>query len=137
MIDSGLVFHHMGLAVKHAGSADPFLRSQGYEAGKLIYDPEQNVNLMLYTSMSGLPSVELVMPREGGGPLDSIFKRANEMIYHTCYETKNLALSLDRLEQLNLRVITVSEPKPAVLFGGKKVSFYMIPDFGLIEMLEV
>jgi methylmalonyl-CoA/ethylmalonyl-CoA epimerase len=127
----------MGLAVKNVSSADIFLRAQGYVASELIYDPEQNVNLTLYTSPYGSPAVELVIPGEGDGPLTAIFKRANEMIYHTCYETRNLAESLRKLEALGLRVITISEPKPAILFRGKNVSFYRISDLGLIELLEV
>jgi hypothetical protein len=31
----------------------------------------------------------------------------------------------------------LSPPQPAVLFGGRKVSFYSVAGFGVIEILEL
>jgi hypothetical protein len=35
-----------------------------------------------------------------------------------------------------LRLFTISSPKEAILFGGKRVSFYEIADVGLIEIID-
>ena len=135
MSDISLIFHHLGLAVENDKQAIIFLRGMGYETGEIIYDPEQNVHLRFCTA-PGLPSFELIMPGIGNGPLTPIFKRHNELIYHPCYQVEDLGASLKSIEDAGLRVLTISQPKPSILFGGRRVSFYRIFGFGMIELLE-
>ena len=135
MNEFGLTFHHMGLALKKEEDALKFLNGLGYDEGARVYDPEQKVNLRLCTA-EGKPSVELVTKGDEESPLDNILKKFNELIYHTCYETTDLEKTLAAIEAVGLRVLPVSAPKPAILFGGRHVSFYTIMGFGLIEILE-
>jgi methylmalonyl-CoA/ethylmalonyl-CoA epimerase len=58
------------------------------------------------------------------------------LIYHSCFETADLTATLSAWEEKGLRAVCISEPKPAVLFNGRKVSFYMVNGAGLIELLE-
>lgn len=132
----GLTFHHMGLALKKEDDALKFLKGLGYDEGHSVYDPEQKVNLRLCTAAQK-PSIELVTKvADEEGPLENILKKYNELIYHTCYETKNLQQSLKVIEETGLRVLPISPPTPAILFEGRKVSFYTVMGFGLIEILE-
>ena len=131
----GLTFHHMGLALKKEGEALKFLRCLGYDEGTHLYDPEQKVNLRLCTA-NNMPSIELVTAGNEPSPLDNILKKYSELIYHTCYETKDLDASLKAIEDADLRILPVSSRKPAILFGGRHVSFHTIIGFGLIEILE-
>lgn len=131
----GLTFHHMGLALKKEDEALKFLEGLGYDTGTKTYDPEQKVHLRLCTA-TDKPAVELITKAEEGGPLENILKKYNELIYHTCYETENLEKSLESLESAGLRILPVSPPTPAILFSGRKVSFYNVVGFGLIEILE-
>ena len=132
----GLTFHHMGLAVKKKDTALIYTNGLGYRAGDEIYDPEQDAHLLLCTQ-DGWPSIEIVTPgKNKDGPLEPIFKRYNELIYHTCYETEDLNKTLQSWEEQGLRILPVSDPKPAILFGRRKVSFYTIMGFGLVEILE-
>lgn len=135
MENFGLTFHHIGLALKREDDALKFLDGLGYTQGVQVYDPQQKVYLRLCTA-DGKPSVELVTAGEEDGPLTPILKRYNELVYHTCYETQDLEKSLAAIESTGLRVVPVSPPTPAILFGGRKVSFYTIMGFGLIEILE-
>lgn len=135
MDDFGLTFHHMGLALKKEDEALKFLNGLGYTQGEKMYDPKQKVYLQI-CSKEGKPAIELVTAGEEEGPLSSILKRYNQLVYHTCYETQDLDKSLKAIEKKGLRIIPVSPPTPAVLFGGRKVSFYTIMGFGLIEILE-
>ena len=133
---SGLTFHHYGLALRKDKDAIGFLKPLGYLIGDLVFDPLQNVNLRLCTHAS-MPAVEIVMPdAQGDSPITPILQRQSEMIYHICYETRDLAKTLQELDAAGLRCLCVSEPKPAILFGGRRVSFYQIVGFGLIELLE-
>ena len=131
----GLNFHHLGLALQDDARAVVFLRGLGYKIGETVFDPEQNVQLRFCKS-ADKPAVELILPGNGEGPLTPVLKRYNEIIYHSCYETSELGQSLDAMQATGLRIMHVSPPKPAVLFGGRKVSFYKVMGFGLIEILE-
>jgi methylmalonyl-CoA/ethylmalonyl-CoA epimerase len=131
----GFKFHHFGLAVKRDKAACRFLESLGYTLGEKIYDPEQDVNLRLCVA-DKQPAVELVTPGNGEGPLTPILKRQSEAIYHICYEVSEAGTSIDALNAAGHRVIQVVEPKPAILFEGRLVSFYQVLGFGLIELLE-
>ena len=131
-----LNFHHMGLAVKNDREALLMLEALGYKIGERIHDLQQNVDVRLCTSPVQ-PSVEIVQPGdEGKSPVDSILSKYNELIYHTCYETPDLAATLADIEKSGLRCMTLSERKPAALFGGRHVSFYKIFGWGIIELLE-
>ena len=136
MQEFALRFHHLGLASNHLEQTTRFLMGLHYEVGTQVYDPLQNVRLCL-CSHSSMPTVEVVAPAEGAGPLDSILATAGESVYHLCYETENLTSSLEALKKAGQRVICVSPPKAAILFDEREVSFYMVRGFGLIEILEI
>ena len=131
----GLSFHHLGLALKSDVQATAFLEGIGYQISEKIYDPDQNVHLRFCKSRHG-PAIEIVLPGIGDGPLTPLLKRYDELVYHTCYETDNLRSSIDAIEASGLRVLTLSKPNPAILFGSRRVSFFKIMGFGIIEILE-
>jgi len=85
-----------------------------------------------------MPVVEVICPGQGSGPLNALLTRSSQgLVYHVGYRTSDLAASLSALEaQPGLRIICVSPPKPAVLFNGEPVSFYMIAGIGMIEVIE-
>src|ERR1700682_6242867 len=131
-----LKFNHIGLAVRHDKDALIMMESLGYSIGDPISDPLQHVYVRLCTAPER-PSVEFVQPGdEGKSPVDSIISKYNELMYHTCYETPDLTKTLEYIEQAGLRCMAQSDRKPAVLFGGRHVSFYKIVGWGMIELLE-
>lgn len=132
----GLTFHHFGLAVRDIPGALKVLDGLGYDCGEEVYDPLQEVRLLWCTHAS-MPAVELVAPTEQPGPIDNILQHATEAIYHLCYEASNIDAAVDAIKSGGIRVLPVVPPKPAVLFGGRRVGFYQLKGFGLIEILEV
>jgi hypothetical protein len=130
-----LKFHHLGLAVKQPGSAVNFLTGIGYKVGAVVRDELQNVNLIL-CAKRGMPAIEIIYPTEKPGPLVSILKSNVALIYHICYESGNRERCLRSLEAAGNRIVLLSPPQPAVLFGGRRVSFYVVAGFGVIEILE-
>lgn len=131
---SQLRFHHMGLAVRDDRAALAMVAALGLSCGPKIFDPIQNVHVRLCTS-DHHPAIEIVQPGEGKSPIDRIINRYNELIYHICYEVADRAAVLAAIEQSGLRMLTISDPKPAVLFGGREVSFHQVAGFGIIELL--
>jgi methylmalonyl-CoA/ethylmalonyl-CoA epimerase len=136
MTGFGLAFHHLGLAVSRPDEAVTFLTGLGYAIGERVFDPEQNINLALCRHPQ-MPAVEIISPGNGPGPIDKYVTRfASGIIYHACYEAADRVKSLAAIEAVKLRPICVLPPRPAVLFGGRAVSFYAVVGIGLIEMLE-
>ena len=131
-----LRFHHLGLAVKSPEPARSFLGTLGYVFGETVFDPLQNVYLTL-CEHSSMPAIEIICRGDGKGPLDRLLvKHPDGLIYHICYTTGNLERTLYSLSASGLRPYCVSPPKPAVLFGGKFVSFYQILGMGLVELID-
>jgi methylmalonyl-CoA/ethylmalonyl-CoA epimerase len=135
MVPGEVKFHHLGLALRNDTEALVYLSHLGYTAGEKLYDPQQNVYVRLCTAPL-LPAIEIVTPGEGKTPLDPILQRQPEAIYHTCYEVSDVAAYLENLEVGKIRAFCLSPPKPAILFGGRMVSFYRVIGFGIIELLQ-
>jgi hypothetical protein len=132
----GLTFHHFGLALREESAARTFLEGLGYRLGELIDDPEQNVRVAMCRG-AGLPALELVLPGNGAGPLDALLKRQDASLYHSCFTTRDADAALAAMERDGLQHAPVSPAKPAVLFGGRAVSFHYIGGFGLIELIHL
>jgi Glyoxalase/Bleomycin resistance protein/Dioxygenase superfamily len=131
---SGMAFHHFGLAVSAPEAAFLYLASLGYTEGNSVFDPLQRVNLAMRHHAS-MPDVEVIWPGDDPSPIDNLVKRTGSMIYHLCYTSPDPAAALSALEAAGLETAVVSPPTPAILFGGREVSFHEISGFGLIEIL--
>ena len=129
-------FAHLGLATTHPDKAKAWLESLGYKPGPPVFDPEQNVTLILCTGGQG-PDIEIVYSDDEDSPISVLIKRRGEGVYHLAYETDDLSRALSVIGKNNQRLIPVSPQKPAILFGNRKVSFYHVVGFGLVEFIEV
>jgi hypothetical protein len=133
----GLVFDHLGLAVKSPDAATRFLGDLGYEIGTSVFDPIQKVNLIMCRH-NAMPAVEIIFPGDDSGPVDRLLAQHREgLVYHMCFRTQDLDASLAAMaDDAGLRAFCVAPPEQAVLFGGQRVSFYVVDGVGLIELLE-
>jgi methylmalonyl-CoA/ethylmalonyl-CoA epimerase len=133
----GLEFHHLGLAVRRPDDAKLFLGGLGYTLGEPIYDPEQNANLILCRHHGRMPDIEIIYPAKGKSPVDKLINlRPDGLVYHLCYVTGDVETWLQRMEQADIRAVCMIPPVPAVLFAGRRVSFYNIVGVGLCEVIE-
>lgn len=128
--------HHFGLAASNPTKAEQLLGSLGYRCGPAIWDPLQKV-ILRWCEAPGTVPVEIVSPGGITGPLDRILADQPSSFYHLCYEIRvPMQDALDALGAGGARLITVLPPTPAVLFGGRRVSFHMARGFGLLELLH-
>lgn len=130
-------FHHFGLAARDPVPALAYLQSMGYSCVREVWDPLQEVHLR-WCEAENAPAVEIVTPPTGSdGPLASVLASQGTSFYHLCHEIRlPIAEVLDALEKAGRRVLTVREPMPSVLFGGRHVSFHVVRGFGLVEFLH-
>lgn len=128
-------FHHIAVAVKSFDKSIVYYKNLGYECSDIVIDEIQNVELV-YCKSKTFPNIELVKPINENSPVYHILQKNETLIYHQCYQTNDLEKALEYL-QSNNKLFCISKPKSAILFNNKNVSFYQIPNVGLIEILEV
>ena len=121
--------HHVGIVCKKIEKAvrDYKALYNVVEESEIVYDDLQKANLCLLKTDTGL-DVEFI----SGEQVQNLLK-ARINYYHLCYSVENLEAEIARFEENG--ALVVSEPKPAVLFGGKRVAFLMT-SAGLVEFVE-
>lgn len=121
--------HHIGIAcdnIKEA-IADFSKYHEVQDKSEIVYDPLQKASLcMLYTN-TGL-DVEFI----SGEQVNKLIKKGISY-YHLCYEVENLDDIIEKY--IVMGAMMISEPKPAILFGGRRVAFMYLP-YGLVEFVE-
>ncbi|HWB47777.1 MAG TPA: VOC family protein [Stellaceae bacterium] len=133
----GLRFHHLGLAVRRPRDATRFLTALGYDIPEPVFDPAQNVHLILCRHRGAMPDVEIIYPADSRSPADAWIKlHPDGLVYHMCYVAADIAAALTALEDNGMRAVCMAPPTPAVLFGGCPVAFYNIVGMGLCEIIE-
>lgn len=120
--------HHVGIACKKIEKAIVDYKKCFNVVGEtpIVYDELQKASLCLLKTDTGL-DVEFI----SGEQVASLGKGVS--YYHLCYTVENLEEAVSEFE--NKGAVVVSTPKPAVLFGGKRVAFLLVRS-GLIELLE-
>jgi methylmalonyl-CoA/ethylmalonyl-CoA epimerase len=132
MDESAYHFHHAGLACRNLEQEVQWFSMLGYrKEGSLFTDPLQGINGQFM--LLGSSRIELLESLPDSHVLDNWLARGSP-IYHFGFEVADLQRSLDALGALRAKV--VSDPKPAVAFGGRRVAFCMRPNRTLIELIE-
>ena len=99
----------------------------GAEAGETVYDPLQQAFLCLVKISDGTV-FEIVCSEQA-----KKIARSGFCVYHICMETVDFDGTMKKwlLSGYDL----IAAPKPAVLFGGRRVAFWRT-ETGLVELLE-
>lgn len=125
----GLKFHHIGIACQDVDRTAEFVKSNFVitsDTGS-VFDERQSATVRLFNE--GEPgAIELI----AGAPVTKILERRSTY-YHMCYCTPNIDETLRQAKASG--ALPVSEPKPAVLFGMRRIAFVYTP-LGLVEFLE-
>lgn len=125
----GLAFHHIGIACADIESTARYVR-EAYAVTSdsgTVHDPLQNADVRIFNE--GSPgAIELV-----SGPAVEKLVKAHVTYYHVCYQTRDLEASIAAAKAAG--AMLVSPPKPAVLFGGRRVAF-VFTEIGLVEFVE-
>lgn len=121
--------HHIGIAcsdIEEAladfGRFHPIVK-----CSEVVYDELQKAELCMVYTDTGL-DVEFI----AGEQVARLVKKGISY-YHLCYEVDDLDAVLS--ESVGKGAVIISEPKPAVLFDGRRVAFVYLP-YGLVEFVE-
>lgn len=93
----------------------------------VVYDPCQDATLAMLTLADGT-RIELV----AGPPVQTMLRKGIGY-YHLCFEVDDIESEIERL--VLQKAVLLSPPKPAVLFGGRKVAFLQA-SYGIVELLS-
>jgi len=127
-----LTFHHLGVACYEIQAELASWLALGYRPeAEPFADPAQGIRGLFLSG--GGPRIELLEALPGSSVLEP-WLRGGTKIYHHCYETYDLEGESRRLRGFGA---AVAKPAiPAAAFGGRRVSFLMLPAKYLIELLE-
>ncbi len=125
-------FHHIGIACRSFDVEQRKLEMLGYtRESEDFYDPLQRVYVRFLTG--GGPRLELVRGDGQQGPLSPWLKSGVKM-YHMAYEVAALDMAISNLGEGGAKLLV--PPVPAVAFAGRRISFLMLPNMLLVELIE-
>jgi len=128
--------HHLGVVVESISAvADEFAASMSaHWDGHIIHDPTQQVRVAFFSPVDPRnPVFELVEPASQISPVSRFLKK-RVGLHHICYEIDNLESGLE--EACRVGLVLVSDPTPAVAFGGRRIAWVISKSRLLMEFLE-
>lgn len=125
--------HHIGYLVKKLNKAQEAFEALGYTAeGAVVQDEIRKVNI-LFLEKDGY-RVELVSPYAADSVVAGLMKTYKNTPYHICYEAADFETDIAWLEGNGY--VRMDEPTAAPAIEGRRVTFFMNPALGMIELLE-
>jgi len=129
---AGLQFHHIGVACRDLEKEMRSFAIVGYKLeGEHFSDPLQKIHGCFLVGPG--PRIELLAPMDDTSPVMPWLQKGVKM-YHQAYEVESIADATAAL--CAERAVVISPAKPAVAFGGRKISFVMFPNLLLVELIE-
>jgi methylmalonyl-CoA/ethylmalonyl-CoA epimerase len=134
-LSPGLRLHHVGHAVRELDAASElYARRLGYRAiTGAIHDPLQTALVQFLLLDGDSVYLELVAPDGPTSRLTNVVKRGGGL-NHLCYTCGRLEEAIEALEATAMKLI--SEPKPGVAFGGRRICWLLGQDPLPIELVE-
>ncbi len=126
---------HIGVAVRDLTATATRFAAWGFTASPVVRDPSQRSELVMLAK-PGWHRVELVAPLGADSPTTSLLDRRGEHPYHLCFQVESLPRALADWTRAGVAYVPVSDERPAVLFGGRRVRFLHVDAVGLVELVE-
>ncbi len=124
-------FHHIGVACRNLDSEARRFAALGYiQEGVDFTDPIQGVSGRFL--IGGGPRLELLIPHSADGCLAPWLKTGAKL-YHLAYVVSDFDGEITRLRNEGAK--TVVQPVPAVAFEGRHITFLMLPNMMLVELI--
>ncbi|MEO7026764.1 MAG: VOC family protein [Caulobacteraceae bacterium] len=128
-------FDHLGVVVKRIDKARARMAALlAIEAWTTpLDDPVNGVRLQFGYDPAGVV-YELLEPLDETSPVYPALKGGKAILNHVAYRVADLGAGAARLRAGG--AAKVSEPKPAIAYGGRPIQFFVTPLRFIIELIE-
>jgi methylmalonyl-CoA/ethylmalonyl-CoA epimerase len=128
-------FDHIGIIVAGLPGGLQMLRDQFAVAKwtRPFSDPVNDVHVQFGCDATGT-CYELIAPFSAKSPVWRSHRTGTNITNHVAYVVADLAVARDKLIAADFS--PVSDPSPAVAYGGAQIQFFMSPIFSLVELIE-
>jgi methylmalonyl-CoA/ethylmalonyl-CoA epimerase len=127
--------HHVGYAVRSI--ADSLPRWQDSLApvavSETFEDPAQSARVIFLEFAPGSTLLELVEPLGADTPLARFLSKGGGL-HHLCFEVDDLDAHIREMQ--GKKAFLVRHPRPAVAFGGRRITWMITREKLLVEYLE-
>lgn len=128
----GLIFHHVGIASDSIAQEEEIFSKLGYVRDGVVFtDPAQKITGLFM--VLGNFRIELLEPTSPDSPVVGFVRRGMKM-YHQAFFCGDLPGTLRTLSDQGAFVVV--PPVPAVAFNGRKISFLVLRNKVMIELIE-
>jgi methylmalonyl-CoA/ethylmalonyl-CoA epimerase len=128
----GSSFHHIGVACYDLDREESAFSALGYSRETAdFFDPIQGIDGRFL--IGGGPRLELLKNHADRGPLTPWLKKGVRF-YHVAYETDSLADAAATLARAGAKQVVA--PVRAVAFDGRLISFHMLSNLSLVELIS-
>jgi len=125
-------FHHVGVACRDPDREEKTFEALGYRLESAeFFDPIQGIHGRFL--IGGGPRLELLRNHAEPGVLTPWLQKGIRF-YHLAYETSDLERQAASLAAGGAKQVVA--PVPAVAFGGRLISFHMLPNLTLVELIS-
>lgn len=126
-------FHHIGHATKSIDTSSTIFSEIGYSPeSTLIIDTLLDVRIEFWISSSG-PRIEFIQPISKNSTVWKILSKRGGP-YHYAFLVPDISEAKIKLEKKKVRPIT--DPLPAMAFGGRQIQFFAGADGSIIELIN-
>ena len=128
-------FDHLGVVVKRVDKARSRMAAllAIEEWTPVIDDPVNGVRLQFGRDPAGVV-YELLEPLDEYSPVQAALEGGKAILNHVAYRVADLAVGAARLKAGG--AAKVSDPKPAIAYGGRPIQFFVTPLRFIIELIE-
>lgn len=128
-------FDHLGVVVRRLDKARPRMAAllAIAEWTASVDDPVNGVRLQFGRDPAGVV-YELLEPLDEHSPVYSALEGGRAILNHVAYRLADLSAGAARLKAGG--AAKVSEPKPAIAYGGRPIQFFVTPLRFVIELIE-
>lgn len=125
-------FHHVGVACRSIETEEKIYAGLGFvREGDIFEDPIQRIRGLFLTK--GEYRLELLEPLDEESPVQGFIGKGISL-YHQAFMVSDLAVASEFLRSLG--AFKISGPSPAIAFDMRPVSFFMMKNRQLIELIQ-
>jgi len=133
MVVGEFSFHHIGVATKNMTRELSAFRMLGYKKEGAFFEDEYQGIGGQFLVAKNQPRLELLVNLPGSETLSPILAQGGKL-YHFGYQVKNFDKATNIFIHLGARVMRA--PMPSTYFG-RRISFFMLKNIFLVELIEI